>query len=265
MRSSARLWWESPFQYANKDIDGNADVLASDNRYAIRLAKNSADVRSALRLRKDVFYREIGRTKETTSELEWDEFDFRSKHLLAIEKATGETIGTYRINSVDATSEMAALYSAAEFEIENLPSEIVLNGVELGRACISECHRGSKALFLLWKGLGKYLVASQKRYVFGCCSIFTKDQGVGIAAYHELVSRGAMHPTLKVVPKKGTIDVHGEASTGVELPHLFEMYLRLGAKVCGPPMYDAEFCSVDFFVLFDLEHMSDRYRRIFLQ
>jgi putative hemolysin len=263
MKSSARV--RGQFEYSYKDLEVNADSLASDDRYTVRLAKTSADVRSALRLRSEVFDREIGRNKDDNSKLEWDEFDFRSKHLLAIDKATGETIGTYRINSVEAISDIAALYSAAEFEIENLPSEIILNGVEIGRACISERHRGSKALFLLWKGLGKHIVASQKRYVFGCCSIFTKNLPVGISAYRELAARGAMHPTYKVAPKKGVINIQGDAASKAQLPHLFDMYLKLGAKVCGPPMYDAEFGSVDFFVLFDLDQMGEKYRRIFLQ
>jgi putative hemolysin len=77
--------------------------------------------------------------------------------------------------------------------------------------------------------------------------------------------RGAIHPTHTVPPKKGSININGRTTAVTKLPHLFEMYLKLGAKVCGPPMYDAAFGSVDFFVLFDLELMNDRYRRIFLQ
>ena len=41
------------------------------------------------------------------------------------------------------------------------------------------------------------------------------------------------------------------------------MYLRLGAKVCGPPMVDGDFGTIDFFVVFDVQTMSDRYRRMF--
>lgn len=264
MHSRAKLFGQS-FLCAHDKWEIKTGVLANADRYEIRIAQNSAEVRSVLRLRNEVFKREIGVFEGDSSELEWDEFDFRSKHLLAIDKTTGETIGTYRINSVESIDEIDALYSAEEFAIENLPDEIILNGAEIGRACISKRHRGSKALFLLWKGLAKYLVANKKRYLFGCCSIFTKDPNIGAAAYRQLVSRGAIHSIYTVSPKKGAIDMAGKTSTDVELTHLFEMYLKLGAKVCGPPMHDARFGSVDFFVLFDLEQMSDRYRRIFLQ
>ena len=264
MKSNAQ-WLGSQIEGSYKDTERDLDELTSDIRYTVRFGRNAVEVKSALRLRNEVFNREIGMSEGDSSELEWDEFDFRSKHLLAIDKTTGKTIGTYRINSIEAIGEISAMYSATEFNIENLPSDVILNGVEIGRACISEQHRGSKALFLLWKGLARHLVAHKKRYLFGCCSIFTKDPDVGVAAYHLLVSRNAIHPIYAVPAKKGVIDIGRKASADIELPHLFEMYLKLGAKVCGPPMYDAAFCSVDFFVLFDLEQMSDRYRRIFLQ
>ncbi|MEQ1765518.1 MAG: hypothetical protein ABL984_20485 [Pyrinomonadaceae bacterium] len=52
-------------------------------------------------------------------------------------------------------------------------------------------------------------------------------------------------------------------SSKVELPSLFNMYLRLGARVCGPPMIDHEFGTIDFFVVFDVRSMTDKYRRMF--
>ena len=49
----------------------------------------------------------------------------------------------------------------------------------------------------------------------------------------------------------------------VELPPLFNMYLRLGARVCGPPMIDHEFGTIDFFVVFDVRSMNERYQKMF--
>jgi len=44
---------------------------------------------------------------------------------------------------------------------------------------------------------------------------------------------------------------------------LFDLYLRLGAKVCSPPMFDADFGTMDFFVVLDTQNISERYRKIF--
>ena len=41
------------------------------------------------------------------------------------------------------------------------------------------------------------------------------------------------------------------------------MYLRIGARVCGPPMIDREFGTIDFFVVFDVADLSSKYRRMF--
>ena len=48
-----------------------------------------------------------------------------------------------------------------------------------------------------------------------------------------------------------------------ELPKLFHTYLRIGAKVCGEPAIDREFKTIDFFVLFDVETIEERYYQMF--
>ena len=242
--------------------NGERDQLAYDDRYVVRLARDSTEVAAALRLRHEIFTEEFGAGPKNDSNLEFDAFDFRSEHLIAVERANGRVIGTYRINSVTRHEDIASLYSHQEFLIEDLPAVVIERGAEIGRACVAKDHRNSKALLLLWKALARYLTANDKGYVFGCCSIFSDVPADGSAAYRMLRARGAMHPEIRVFPRRNAIDLR-ETSASVALPHLFEMYLRLGAKVCGPPMYDAEFGSADFFVLFDLAEMNERYRRIF--
>jgi putative hemolysin len=38
----------------------------------------------------------------------------------------------------------------------------------------------------------------------------------------------------------------------------------MGAKVCGPPAYDRQFGTTDFFVLAQTRHITGRYSRWFL-
>jgi putative hemolysin len=250
--------------HAFRFIDAESDILAMDSKYVVRVARVPAEIAAALRLRYTVFNEEFGIQSRTNSRFEYDEFDFHSEHLIATERTTGTVIGTYRINSISDDKDVAQLYSHQEFILETLSSDILQNSVEIGRACIARDHRNSKALFLMWKGLARYLVKKRKRYFFGCCSIFTRRPDDGAAVYRQLLARDAVHSNLRVTPRRNAIDINAAtASSNSEIPHLFEMYLRLGAKVCGPPMYDAEFGSVDFFVLFDLKQMNDRYRRMF--
>lgn len=240
----------------------------AEGRYAVRLARSPREVRSALRLRFEVFNVELGGgdAAEAGTRLEFDEYDFKCRHLIVVEQATGETVGTYRLNSIETAKTTEGFYSWNEFTIEDLPAEVLRHGIEIGRACIAPAHRNTKVLFLLWKGLANYLKHSGKRYFFGCCSIFTGDAGVGARAYHQLRTAGHFDRDLSVIPRKNAVDVSRSnpgVGTLVELPALFNMYLRIGAKMCSAPIVDPEFGTIDFFVVFDAAQMNEKYRRMF--
>ncbi|MBX3295545.1 MAG: GNAT family N-acetyltransferase [Acidobacteria bacterium] len=240
----------------------------TDGRYTVRLARTNAEVRSALELRYQVFNVEIAGREAKPGEqaIDFDEYDHRCRHLVVIENSTGRTVGTYRINSIETAKRPSGFYSFGEFTIEDLPAEVLERGMEVGRACIAPEHRNTKVLFLLWKGLATYLQATGKRYLFGCCSLFTNDEAIGRAAHQQLEDGGHFMPEFRVVPKANGIEPAAEPtfdSVAVELPPLFNMYLRVGAKVCSPPMLDREFGTIDFFVVFDLEKMNPKYRKMF--
>jgi putative hemolysin len=236
-------------------------ALAFDSRYEVILARGAREIASAMELRHRVFSVELGASNRSGSNLEFDEFDFRCEQLIAVDQITGRTIGTYRLNSGLGSD---SYYSYQEFEIEKLPQEILFNAVEIGRACIGSEHRNSKVLFLLWKALLAHLKSLGKRYFFGCSSIFSKDPEVGRSAYLKLQSGGHLHEQIQIAPRRNAINIHSSSSTReIDLPALFDMYLRIGAKVCGPPMIDHEFGTIDFFMLMDIENLSDRYRKMF--
>ena len=241
-------------------------ILAGDARYAVRFAETPAEVRSALRLRFQVFTVEMQGGRESDRGLEFDDYDARCRHLIVVERATGQTVGTYRLNSIETARKTEGFYSNSEFTLEDLPPRILTHGVEIGRACIAAKHRNSNVLFLLWKALAAHLVAGGKRYFFGCCSIFTRSGFVGERAFKQLARGGHLDPTLRVEPRRNALylsNLNEVETEDVELPALFEMYLRIGAKVCGRPTVDEEFVTVDFFVVLDFENLSPRYRKLF--
>lgn len=240
----------------------------SDGKYQVRLARSSNEVESALALRYRVFNVEMGggSTLPDGRQVEFDKFDFTCRHLIVIEKATGRTVGTYRISSIESAKKPSGFYSFGEFTVEDLPHEILVNGMEIGRACIAPDHRNTKVLFLLWKGLATYLQSAGKRYMFGCCSIFSTDPEAGRTAYHQLKASGNISDDISVQPRRNAVDLSSQATRqgdNFELPSLFNMYLRIGAKICSPPMIDRDFGSTDFFVVFDLADMNEKYRKMF--
>lgn len=245
------------------------DLEISTERYEVRFAQTQKDIESALRLRYEVFNLELaGELQSAISDgLEYDEFDYHCRHLIVIEKKTQKTVGTYRVNSIETASKVADFYSFSEFSIEDLPADVLEKSVEIGRACIAFEHRNTKVLFLLWRGLADHLRETNKRFLFGCCSIFTTDCSVGMKAFHHLKDQGFFHDVYGVKPrydKACTSEELAADSTVVELPSLFNMYLRIGAKVCGPPVIDRAFRTIDFFVVFDVQNVNEKYRKMFL-
>jgi putative hemolysin len=204
--------------------------------YNVRLARTADDVDAVLRLRFDVFNRELDEGLESSwlTGRDEDRFDAVCDHLL-VEDGQGAVAGTYRMQ----TAEMAArsglgFYSANEFDLTP-HARMLRKSVEVGRACVAREHRNRRVLFMLWKGLADYLVAHRKRYLFGCCSLATTDPEAGKRALEN----------------------------ATELPPLFQMYLRHGAKVLDGPVIDPEFRTTDFLVLLDVHDMDDRSWRLF--
>src|SRR5688572_29270159 len=188
-------------------------TIVEDTRYIVKVAETGAEVESALRLRYEVFSVELTGQKPDAdpSRLEFDEYDFKCRHLLVIDRETKRTVGTYRLNSIETACSLRGFYSYGEFTIEHLPADVLNHGVEIGRACIAPEHRNTKVLFLLWKGLVAYLQTEGKRYFFGCCSIFTLDPAVGERAYKHLAAGKHIHASYSVAPRRNALTFAGLA------------------------------------------------------
>jgi putative hemolysin len=237
----------------------------ADGRYEARIAETAPEIASALRLRHAVFNVELGGHDDgEPGGVEFDSYDFKCRHLIVRDTESGETVGTYRLNTIETAKDRSGFYSANEFDLSQLPDDILTSGIEIGRACVAAEHRNTKVLFLLWKALLAYLQHSNKRYFFGCCSIFSTDERVGVVAYNKLISEGHFHDSIRLEPVRNAIDIGITPTEGpTELPALFNMYLRLGAKVCSRPTLDRDFGTIDLFVVFDINDLNDKYRRLF--
>jgi len=242
-----------------------------ENLYTVRFARCEQEVDAALRLRFEVFNLELNEGLEASfiNGRDEDGFDKTCHHLIVIENLTGKIVGTYRVRTMEMAQSAFGFYSAGEFAVEDLPYEVLAEALETGRACIAREHRNSRVLFLLWKGLAMYMTEKRKRYVFGCCSLPTQDCAEGRRALRRLIADGYLHESLKVAPREEYLcrpeDFLSAADAGeaVKLPPLFEIYLRIGARICGEPVIDRQFKTIDFFVIVDVKNMRDKYFRMF--
>lgn len=249
--------------------DSLPNVEMRGGGYLIRFASNDEDLDEVLKLRFDVFNLELGEGLESSflTGRDLDEYDLACHHLMVIEAASGEVVGTYRIQTGAMAAAAKGFYSAGIFDLSHLPLELLEDSVEVGRACIGRAHRNTQALFLLWKGLASYLAHNRKRFLFGCCSLASQDRREGKLAMNLLEREGHLHPELRVPPRAGFECYPPGFEAGelfeVKLPRLFRTYLRIGAKVCGPPAIDRAFKTIDYFVLFDVFTLDRQMQQMF--
>ena len=252
--------------------DSLPDAVLRDKRYEVRFARNADALDAIQKLRFDVFNLELGEglDKSYENQRDQDRFDPLCHHLLVLERHSGELIGTYRMQTCDMAEHYDGFYSADEFDLEGLPREVVRDSVEIGRACVAQSYRNRAVLFLLWKGLAAYMTRNRKRYLFGCCSLTSQDPAEGKRVMEHLEHEGHVHAAWRVSPRPGWVCYEGDFSltrqqrdAPVDLPKLFKLYLRYGAKVCGEPALDTFFKTIDYLVLLDLHELDQHSRAMF--
>lgn len=234
--------------------------------YNISIAQNSEEVEAALRLRFNVFARELDRNFTSGTEIDKDKYDDQCHHLIVKENKTGNVIGTYRLQSKEQADMGEGFYTAKRFKIEELPDDVLAGAVEVGRACIHEKHRNGRVLFLLWKGLAAYLEHYNKRYLFGYSALQTSNKQVAHNTYTYLGENDFLHPNFDISVREEyrCIPENGSNSTGeIDIPPLFKNYLDVGTKICSKPAYDRDLNLIHFVILLDVEAISDRTRRMF--
>lgn len=228
--------------------------------YLVTFAQNAGDLDAVLRLRFDVFNLELqeGLAASYQTGRDEDPFDPVVHHLTVLKMPERRVVGTYRLQTAAMARQHHGFYTATEFDLSWLPAALLDQSIELGRACVAREFRNRLVLFLLWKGLAAYMLHHQQRYLFGCCSLTSQDPAEGWRAMRYLDANGHVHPEVRVTPKPGWACEQPAGLTDdpdVRLPILFRTYLRYGAKVCGPPVIDRQFGTIDFFVLLDVQRL----------
>ena len=259
-----------PRRLSPRRSSGNPFLLR-DNGLELRLASSRSERIEAQRLRFEVFNLELrlGLTSSLASGLDQDAHDGHCDHLLVVDTDRDCLVGTYRLLSFDRVPSFG-FYSESEFDLTNVKRS-GLRLLELGRSCVALEYRDGRVISLLFRGIAEYLRRTDADALMGCASIHGTDLPE-LATIQEMLSQTvpfgpepAGHPRrgfdIPPLPRSAPVD---ETSAFRSLPPLFRGYLRMGAKVCGPPAYDRQFGTTDFFVLAKTRDIVGRYSRRFL-
>jgi len=231
-------------------------------------AEHQDEVRQAQRLRYDVFAREMGARLDSTIEgHDVDLFDDFCEHLIVRDGDTGEVIGTYRVLTPAQARRAGSFYSDTEFDLTRLRA-LRDRMVELGRSCVHRDHRHGGVILALWGALAEFMARNQLHTMIGCASIPMLHNGVvcgdAAASIWRQVRQTHLAPIEYHVRPRLPLPVEQlDDSFDVDPPALIKGYLRLGAKVLGPPAWDPDFNSADLPMMMRIADLPPRYRKHF--
>ncbi|MGH1396487.1 MAG: GNAT family N-acetyltransferase [Trichormus sp.] len=230
-------------------------------KYILKIASTNQDLESIFRLRFQVFNLELGLgfSSSSLTQMDQDQFDDVCHHLMLICKETGQTIGTYRMQTYQMAAYNLGFDAADIFNLQGIPDNILQGSVEVGRACVAKEYRQIQALLLLWQGLANYLIWSGNEYFFGCASLLTQSPSEAAYAYGYFQKNGWIHENILVYPHpKYCLNIPQicHRKYHVEIPKIIQAYLSIGAKICSLPAIDEHFKTIDFLTISHIKHFT---------
>lgn len=242
---------------------------AAGGGITVAWARHLDEVRQAQRLRFAVFAGEMGARLDTPLPgHDVDLFDDYCEHLLVRAADSGEVIGTYRVLTPAQARRVGSFYSETEFDLWRLRA-LREQMVELGRSCVHRDHRQGGVIMALWGALAEFMQRNSLDTMIGCASIPMLHNGVVsgdiAASIWQQVRQAHLAPiAFQVTPRLPLPVEELDTSLPVEPPALIKGYLRLGAKVLGPPAWDPDFNTADLPMLMRIHELPPRYRKHFL-
>jgi len=237
-------------------------------KISVSWATSQDEVRQAQRLRYQVFALEMGATlPKTVPGHDIDLFDDYCEHLLVRDVASQEVIGTYRVLTPTQAQRVGSTYSDTEFDLTRLRT-LRDRMVELGRSCVHADHRHGGVILALWRALAEFMARNQLDTMIGCASIPMQHNGVLSGHAAASIWRQVRQTHLaaiehRVTPRLALPVEQLDDSLAVEPPALIKGYLRLGAKVLGPPAWDPDFNSADLPMMMRIADLPPRYLKHF--
>jgi len=255
-------------------------MISEAQHFDLRLAASPGDLRSAQRLRYEVFVEEMGADGplvDHDGKLEQDEFDPFFDHLILIDPTIDpaterHVVGVYRLMTGERAAAAGRFYSESEYDLARLKAS-GRRLLELGRSCVKSGLRGGTAMFHLWNGLAEYVLERDIEVMFGVASFHGTDLAalqmpLAYLHHHHLAPESlrvravADHFQPMNLLARDRIDrVTAMAAT----PALIKAYLRLGGFVGEGAYVDHGFNTTDVCVMMDTARMSAKHRAFYVR
>ncbi|MDB5120255.1 MAG: family N-acetyltransferase [Sphingobacteriales bacterium] len=277
---------ETLLELLEQDLQGLAEYKVWTEKYYdvyIAPTPNIPNIIKEIGRLREITFREVG--EGTNKQTDLDKYDIYYNHLFIWDTEKKRIVGAYRIGKGDEifySMGKDGFYTDELFKIKDGFNPILKKSLELGRSWIrKEYQLKPLPLFLLWKGILKYLIDNPKyRYLIGPVSIsnnFSKFSQSLIVDYisknhfdYEMAEYVKPRKKFKIDFSKIDMDLLLEANeslkgldsiisevetTHMKVPVLLRQYIALNAKIIcfniDPKFSD----SLDGFLIVDLENI----------
>ena len=229
----------------------------AQSQYKFEWVEDLKQLKEVQKFRAVQFADQFGITFENG--LDQDLYDLDCEHAVLRDKWSNEIVAYTRLKLIQG-HELARSYSAQEFDVSQLSH--LSNIVEIGRTCVHPRYRNGRALSMLWLNLVPTVLWKMKaKHLMGCVSIRLEDKKA--RAYYT-------HKQLKKMTAKQSIDIkanpafepsHPEYSFPQDerIPKLFDVYLKMNARLSKQAYHDEAFNCLDYFVFLDVNEIAKNF------
>jgi putative hemolysin len=256
---------------------GLPDSLGRLGPLEVRLARRTREIKTAQRLRYQVFYEEMSALPDPVSRLsrrDRDAYDAVCDHLLVLDhsRRSSPVVGTYRLLRQTVADRSLGFYTAGEFDIgPMLATHRGKRFLELGRSCVAAPYRTRKTVELLWAGIWHYVRHHAVDVMLGCASLEGTDPArlsLPLSFLHHHARAESPWSAKALAERYIRMDRLApeavDAKAAIQaLPPLVKGYLRLGASFGDGAVIDRQFGTTDVLVILPVERIPPRYRDYF--
>lgn len=191
--------------------------------------------------------------------LDQDLYDLDCEHAVLRDKDSREIVAYTRLKLIQG-HEIASSYSAQEFDLSSFSN--LSNIVEIGRTCVHPRYRSGKALSVLWLNLVPTVLWKMKaKHLMGCVSIRYADNQARAYYTHEYIKKLPTHKIIEIPANVNCEPTHPQFnfSQDERIPKLFDVYLKMNAKLSRQAFHDKSFNCLDYFVFLDVGELAKNF------
>ena len=199
----------------------------------------------------------------------WDDY---CEHLLVRDTSTEQVVGTYRMLTPSQARRAGRLYMDTEFDCTAL-APWRASMAELGRSCVHPAWRSGAVMLALWAELAGFMQRNQLHTMVGCASLPMQQSGLRYGEapariWAQLPATSHSAPAWRVQPhvplplRWNCRQEEHAPNAQLRLPPLVHGYLRMGAKVLGPPAWDPDFQTADLPLMVHVHALPARYQQV---